>query len=219
MARVWNTQRVERPGFVPRLVRSLGGLAILAGAFLINAFVAGVASTQQQTGLKLALLCGLGLLNVAFYFAAFCTLTPRFERRRQLLPGAIVAAIGFTLLTTIGTSLVEHQLRNSGNTYGSFAAVIGIVSYLLLLATLTLYAAELNPVLAKHLWPRALPRTEPTPADNTVLRDRAQEERRRPDQHIGVGFEPDAAEEAAADARADAPPGLDADAALPRARK
>jgi len=41
--------------------------------------------------------------------------------------------------------------------------VIGVVTYLLLLATLTVYAAELNVVLDRRLWPRSLLR-EPEPA-------------------------------------------------------
>jgi hypothetical protein len=45
--------------------------------------------------------------------------------------------------------------------------VIGIVTYLLLLATLTVYAAELNVVRDRHLWPRSLlkqPRAADRPA-------------------------------------------------------
>jgi uncharacterized BrkB/YihY/UPF0761 family membrane protein len=126
------------------------------------------------------------------FFAGFWALTPRFERRRELLPGAVLAGIGFTLLTSIGTGLVQHQLRNSSNTYGAFASIIGVVTYLLLLATLTLYSAELNPVLARRLWPRALTGT-PTAADDEVLRDRVEEERRRKDQRVDVRFDRDAA--------------------------
>ena len=48
--------------------------------------------------------------------------------------------------------------------------MIGIVTFLLLLAKLSLYAAELNPVLSRDLYPRALPLGgEPTEADLRVL--------------------------------------------------
>ena len=69
--------------------------------------------------------------------------------------------MGFTLLITVGAGLVQHQLKHSSATYGQFAAVIGLVAFLLLLAKLTLYGAELNPVLARRLWPRALPPVPP----------------------------------------------------------
>ena len=63
-----------------------------------------------------------------------------------------------------GTGLVTHQLKHADATYGAFGTVIGIVAFLLLLAKLSMYAAELNPVLARRLYPRALPTAEPTEA-------------------------------------------------------
>jgi len=61
----------------------------------------------------------------------------------------------FTLLTTLGTGLINHQLRNASGTYGNFGSVIGLVAFLLLLAKLSVYAAELNCVLDKKLYPRS----------------------------------------------------------------
>jgi uncharacterized BrkB/YihY/UPF0761 family membrane protein len=196
MARAWNVPRAELPGFLPRLLRSLGGLAVISTAFLLNALVGGFATAQSNVLLRIALIVALAFVNVSLFFAAFWAMTPGFGRRRDLMPGAALAGIGFTLLTSIGTGLVEHQLRNSSNTYGAFASIIGIVTYLLLLATLTLYAAELNPVLARRLWPRALA-GPPTPADDEVLRDRAVEERRRVDERVDVRFDRDSAEKEA----------------------
>jgi hypothetical protein len=40
----------------------------------------------------------------------------------------------------------------------------------LLLAKITMYAAELNPVLAERLWPRALVSSNPTELDKRALR-------------------------------------------------
>lgn len=202
MAQVWNLPRVRLPGFLSRLVRSLAGLAIIGGAFIMNA-VGGAIATGHGHGLwvRIPVIAGMLLCNVGFYYAAFLVLTPPTVKDRKLLPGAIFGAIGFTALTTIGTGLVEHQLRGTTATYGAFAAVIGVVTYLLLLAKLSIYAAELNAVLARRLWPRALPMTPPTVADDQALRALAHQERRRPDERIGVGFEPDPVTEAAYDAR------------------
>jgi hypothetical protein len=91
-------------------------------------------------------------------------------------------------------------LRNEGAVYGAFASVIGVVTFLLLLSKLTLYSAELNPVLTRRLYPRALPMTEPLPADRRGLKYLAHEERRRPDEQIGVGFDPNGSEQADDDA-------------------
>jgi uncharacterized BrkB/YihY/UPF0761 family membrane protein len=41
-------------------------------------------------------------------------------------------------------------------TYGTFALVIGLLSWLYLASTVTLLAAELNVVRSRRLWPRSL---------------------------------------------------------------
>ena len=52
-----------------------------------------------------------------------------------------------------------------------------------------MYAAELNPVLARRLYPRSLPLGgEPTDADRQVLSALVRAEQRRDDQTIDVGF-------------------------------
>jgi len=75
------------------------------------------------------------------------------------------------------------------------------VAFLLVLAKLSMYAAELNPVLARRLYPRALPLCgEPTDADRRVLAGLVHAELRSNDEAIGVGFGDHAAEQAASDA-------------------
>jgi uncharacterized BrkB/YihY/UPF0761 family membrane protein len=202
MARVWNVPDTELPGFVARLGRSLGGLAAIGGAFLVNALLAPVATGHGIPWyLRILILAGMLVINCGFYLVSFIVLTPASDASwRRLIPGSILGAVGFTLLITLGAGLVQHQLKHSSATYGQFAAVIGLVAFLLLLAKLTIYAAELNPVLARRLWPRALPTCPPTPADDEVLRAVAHEQVRRPDERVGVGSDPDASDEVAPDA-------------------
>ena len=177
-------------------------LVTIGGAFVINA---GVASLTADKALgwdvRLSIFVGLLLINVLLYFAAFRALTPGSIGTRELLPGAVVGSMGFSLLITVGASLVQHQIRHSSATYGQFGIVIGLVGFLFLLAKISLYGAELNPVLARHLWPRAIVSTDPTRADDQVLRDITHQNLRRTDQRIGVGFGEDASDEAALDAQ------------------
>jgi uncharacterized BrkB/YihY/UPF0761 family membrane protein len=202
MATVWNIPQVQRTGFVPRLGRSLAGLLIIGITFVLNAFVTGYATGATISyGVRIPILAGLLLVNAGLYFASFAALTAKEVPSRGLLPGAILGAVGFTALITVGTGLVTHQLKNASATYGAFGSVIGIVAFLLLLAKISMYAAELNPVLRRSLYPRALPLGgEPTAADKEVLADIVHAEQRRDDQAIGVGFGPDAVDQAAADA-------------------
>ena len=202
MATGWNIPQVQRAGFLPRLGRSLAALFTIGGAFVINAFVTAYATGGTASyAIRVPVLVGLLVINAGLYFASFALLTAKAVGPRGLLPGAILAAVGFTALITVGTGLMTHQLKNASATYGAFGTVIGIVAFLLLLAKLTMYAAELNPVLARSLYPRALPLGgEPTAADRQVLADLVHAEQRRDDQAIGVGFSDHASTQAASDA-------------------
>jgi uncharacterized BrkB/YihY/UPF0761 family membrane protein len=202
MATVWNIPQTQRTGFLPRLGRSLAGLFTIGIAFLINALVTTYATGGTSNyAVRIPVLIGLLIINCVLYFGSFTLLTAKVVGPRGLLPGAILGAIGFTALITVGTGLVTHQLKNASSTYGAFGSVIGIVAFLLLLAKLTMYAAELNPVLSRRLYPRALPMGgDPTEADHQVLSDIVHAERRRDDQVIGVGFGDQGASQAATDA-------------------
>ena len=207
MATVWNIPQIQRTGFLPRLGRSLAGLVTIGGAFLVNALLAGYATAGTTSyAIRIPVLAGLLVINSALYFATFTVLTAKAIGPRGLVPGAIAGAVAFTTLITVGTGLVAHQLKHAGATYGAFGTVIGIVAFLLLLAKLSMYAAELNPVLARRLYPRALPLGgEPTEADRLVLSALVHAEKRRDDQAIGVGYGDHAADDAASDALRHAP--------------
>jgi uncharacterized BrkB/YihY/UPF0761 family membrane protein len=153
---VWDIGKDHKPGFAPRLARSLIGLLSIGGAFVISAFASTYAtSSGESLAVRVPVIAALLVVNVGFYMASFRALTPTAVGTRSLLPGAILGSLVFTLLTTLGTGLINHQLRNASGTYGSFGSVIGLVAFLLLLAKLSVYAAELNSVLAKKLYPRS----------------------------------------------------------------
>ena len=52
--------------------------------------------------------------------------------------------------------LVSHQLRHLSNLYGTFATVLGLIWWIALGSIVTVYAAEFNVVVTRHLWPRSL---------------------------------------------------------------
>jgi uncharacterized BrkB/YihY/UPF0761 family membrane protein len=189
MAQAWNVPKVKLPGFLPRLGRSLLALLIIGGTFFINAAIAAYATgTGRIVIIRVLVVIGMLALNTLCFLAAFRSLTPPEAATRALLPGAAFGALGFTALITVGSTLVNHQLRHTSATYGQFGAVIGLVGFLLLLAKVSLYGAELNPVLDRRLWPRALVDDNPSAADEQVLGDLARQTQRRHDQSIRVGF-------------------------------
>src|SRR5205823_3939788 len=96
------------------------------------------------------------VVNVALFVFAFRVLTVRRLRAHDVLPGAVVAGVIFVVLQALGGYYVGHQLKGAGETYGTFAVVIGLLSWLYLQAQVSLLAAEVNVVRIEGLWPRRL---------------------------------------------------------------
>jgi YihY family inner membrane protein len=191
MAQVWNVPGVKRPGFFPRIARGLLffsaiGLGMLVGA-TVSVFVTG---HGQGTGIRVLAFVANVLLNVTLYVVSFRVLTPKTVRTKHLLPGAVLAGIGYSMLLALGTALIQRQLRNATALYGQFAFVLGLIAWLYLLAQLTIYAAEMNVVLRRRLWPRSLLQPPLTEADERVLRAIALQEERRPEERVEVAFDP-----------------------------
>jgi uncharacterized BrkB/YihY/UPF0761 family membrane protein len=99
--------------------------------------------------------------------------------------------VGWTVLQTLGVYIVDRQLERANLIYGVFAVVIVLLSWMYLSAQLLLYAAELNVVLARRLWPRSLLQPPLTEPDRRVLTALAEAEERRPEQTIEVTFAPE----------------------------
>ena len=73
--------------------------------------------------------------------------------------------------------------------YGLFGIVLGLFAWIYLIAELTVYAAELNVVLARKLWPRAMVQPPLTDADRRSMAAQALQNQRRPEQHVDVSFD------------------------------
>jgi YihY family inner membrane protein len=201
MAEVWNVPGVRRPGFFPRLVRALVlfatvglGMAAGAGASVL------VLRAGNPNVVRVLLLLAQLLLNVGLAIGVFRILTPKDIPTGDLVLGAILAAIGYTALLNLGTALVQHQLRHAQAVYGQFGFVLGLIGWIYLVAELTMYSAEVNVVRVRRLWPRSIVQPPLTDADRRVLHDIARQEERRPEQRVGVGFDPDPVAEATDDA-------------------
>ena len=85
----------------------------------------------------------------------------------------------------VGDQVVEslEPLRGSG------IAVLGFMSWIFLGTRIVLYAAEVNVVLARRLWPRSLVQPPLTDADERALAAIARQQERRPEETVEVGFD------------------------------
>jgi YihY family inner membrane protein len=189
MSEVWNLPGPDRPNFVTRLGRSFAFLAVLGSGLVVTTALAGF-GTFGRHNILLGILSEVlaVLVNIAMYFGAFRVLTPKVVHGRQLVPGAILGGVAWTILQGVGGYLIGHDLKNDSTTYGTFGVVLGLVAWLYLGSQLTIYAAELNTVLARHLWPRGLVQPPLTKADQKSLALQATQNQRRPEQEVTVDF-------------------------------
>ncbi|MGH3284274.1 MAG: YihY/virulence factor BrkB family protein, partial [Streptosporangiaceae bacterium] len=189
MEQVWNLPGPARPGYVQRLGRAGLFLALLGGGVIVTTGLASL-STYLHNGLavKIPLELVAAAFNVGMYIGAFRALTPKGVPTRSLLPGAVTGGILWTVLQVLGTYLVHHFLH-SDSVYGVFGTVLGLLAWIYLAVEITVYSAEINVVLARRLWPRAIVQPPLTEADRASMALQALQNQRRPEQHIEVTFD------------------------------
>ena len=192
---IWDVPRLDQRGPVARRARGGLVLIILACALIAGTVVGGVAITGEIGPAAERIAAGaLSLLvNGAVFLAAFWLLTVPPRGILDLLPGGLFASAGWLLLPTAGPWYVTRAIAGATDAYGTFALVIGLLSWFWLGAHLLLLAAEVNVVLARRLWPRSLT-GELEPADRRALSRYAVAARRDPRQHVTVTFSDDRAE-------------------------
>jgi YihY family inner membrane protein len=188
MEQVWNLPGPARPGFVQRLGRAGLFIALLGGGVIVTTALASL-TTYLVKGFWLVVLTEVltAAFNVGMYIGSFRVLTPKGVPTHQLIPGAITGGICWTILQVLGTWLIHHFLH-SDSLYGVFATVLGLLAWIYLAVQLTVYAAEINVVLARRLWPRSLVQPPLTEADRASLALQALQNQRRPEQHVEVTF-------------------------------
>ena len=159
MATVWSVPREALPTFWRWLPRAVGFLVILGLGFIAGGVISGV-GTFGGLGPASALVgfAGSLVVNVAMFWGGFTVVLSAPERGRTMWRGAVVAGVGWTVLQFVDTLLVNHELRHYRTLYGTFATVIVLVWWIGLGTLLTAFAAELDVVVQRGLWPRSLRR-------------------------------------------------------------
>jgi membrane protein len=106
------------------------------------------------------------LLNAGLFWLGFRIATAPEVRTRDLRLGAILAAVAWQILQSVGGYFVGHQLRTHSS-YGVFAVVLGLLAWFYLEAQIALFVVELDVVRTRKLWPRAI---APPPISDADLR-------------------------------------------------
>jgi YihY family inner membrane protein len=187
---VWAVPFKERPDFLQTRLRGLMLLVSLGLLFLVATAASGlVTGGLGGAGAKVAGIAVSLLANIVLFLAAFRLMTSRTVRTSCLWVGVLVAAVFWTILQAVGGLYVGHTLKHLPAGYTSFAFVIGLLVWLHLGAQMTLYAAEVNVVVERRLWPRSLLGPPVEPADQRALTDLAKVEERHPAEIVDVSFD------------------------------
>ncbi len=132
-------------------LKALIGIGLIGGAQVVTAAstslvgITGVSAVGKLLGVVGAL-----VINVLVVLGTYRWLCTRRRAWRDLVPGAVAAGTVFAALQLVGTTVVQRWITNASPVYGTFATVIGLLSWLSLHALVALLGAELNVVVSRR---------------------------------------------------------------------
>lgn len=185
---VWAVPYARRPGFPWNLLRSIALIVTVGLGVIITSLLSGLAygvahDLGGAAGTAGAIAVSL-LLNIGLFCLGFRLATAREITMGELFPGALLAAVAWQVLQSLGGYFIAHQVSHSSSVYGGFAVVLGLLAWLYLQAQFTLYAVEVAVVRARKLWPRSLVPPPLTPQDRRAYAMYVMAEQRHPDQPV-----------------------------------
>jgi membrane protein len=197
---VWAIPRNSRLNPVLSRIRSLAWLVLAGFALVLIAVLSSVGShvevfgTRFGGGVHWLVLAVTVVVNAAVLMLMMRLSTPQKERLRDVLPGAAVTAVLWQLLQMLGGLYVSRVIAHASQMNGLFAVVLGLVALLYIAGVMAMIGLEVNVVLAKRLYPRALltPFTDAvrlTAADRKVYQDYAVAQRHKGFERVEVSFD------------------------------
>jgi YihY family inner membrane protein len=170
---VWEVHVDQRDAMPKQRGKALLGLVFI-GAAQVGTFA--IATLVNAAGLpdvgRVALLLATALINIAVLAAMYRFLTAAEPTWDDVWPGALFAGIVFAVLQYFGTAIVDRIQEGASSTYGSFALVLGIVTWLSFLAIASLMGAEFNGARVRHR-DGSLDRVQPSDAEAPTERPAA----------------------------------------------
>jgi membrane protein len=188
MNTVWDVPIKSQPNFWEKRLRALAMLAVLGLGFLVASFLAALGRIEQLAGFGPGGIVVSLVFDFGLFLLAFRVLTDRDLPWRAFVPGAAVGAVGWLALQWLGGFYVSHAVQGASEAYGFFAVVIGLLSWMYLLAQWVVLSAEVNVVHHDHLWPRTFFGDTLRRRDREALVRYAKVEERRPEEVVDVHF-------------------------------
>lgn len=148
---VWEVHVDHRDAMPKQRGKALLGIAFIGTAQIGSIAISAVVNSAGLPNVgRLLLVLATVVINIAMIAAMYRFLTAATPTWRDVWPGAVVAGVAYTLLQNFGTMIVQSITRNANSTYGNFALVLGLVTWLSLLAIATVMSAEMNAALVRH---------------------------------------------------------------------
>ncbi|MDP9395451.1 MAG: YihY/virulence factor BrkB family protein [Actinomycetota bacterium] len=159
---VWAVPRHRRPNPLRSRARGLLLLATVGAAVLATTVLSALGTSAEQFGASVGLWAKILLtlasvaVNAVVFVVGFRITTARRLPLRDIVPGALAAAVVWQVLQSVGAVYVGHVVKGASATNGVFAVVLGLVAWIYLEAVTIVLCAEVNAVRAQRLYPRAL---------------------------------------------------------------
>jgi membrane protein len=186
----WEVPKADRPGFPWSWLRSIALILVVGAGTIITSVLSGVVGGAGHVlpgfAVKIAATAVSLVLNIGMFWLGFRLAAASVVTWRNLRLGAVIAGCAWQILQVAGGYIIGHQLAHSSALYGTFGVVLGLIAWLYLQATATLYAAEINVVRARKLWPRSLAPPPYTAGDVLAYRLYAKVERREAGESVQV---------------------------------
>jgi membrane protein len=168
---VWEVPVVKRTGFPMAILKSLfiiiiGGLGLIS-APVISGFAVGFGHNLFFT--LVGLVITMVILFAVFLFLIHVSLSVT-RPLRDIWVGAATAAVGLTILQSLGSILIKSHLKSLNNLYATFAISLGLLYWLYLQTQVILYALELDSVRVFKLAPRSVNQGILTEQDRVAFR-------------------------------------------------
>jgi YihY family inner membrane protein len=196
----WSVPRNSRPNPILLRLKSLllvvtAGMAVIAVSVLSTL----VSSTQVLDGelngwMKWLVRIGTVLVIGLILTLLFRVAAARRHSWRSAAPGAFTLAVLWQLLQFLGAWYVTHVLAETSSMNKTFGLVLGLIGLLYVASVMGMIGIEVNVVLVRRLWPRALltPFTDSvdlTEADRRAYTFYARAQRHKGFENVEVTFD------------------------------
>ncbi|MEM9516769.1 MAG: YihY/virulence factor BrkB family protein [Actinomycetota bacterium] len=147
----WEIDIDDRAKLPAQRGKALAGIVLLGAAQAVAILLTTLVNRAGLPGSgRILLTVGAVAINIAVIALLYRFMTSASPTWRDVAPGAVVAGVAYSVLQHFGATIVNQIADGAGETYGTFALVLGIVTWLGFVAIATIMAAELNAAIVRQ---------------------------------------------------------------------